>query len=87
MSQWEHPCARFHKRSEFQPNLDEQTTALLRVIIYTMDNTTFGGQVPTVPQWTGPPPTIVQVQVILFASLSASLFSTFLAMLGKQRLD
>jgi len=42
---------------------------------------------PTVPQWSGPPHTIVQVQAILLASLTASLFSAFLAMLGKQWLN
>ena len=52
-----------------------------------MDNTTFGGDIPTVPQWTGPPHTSVQVQAMLFASLAASLFSAFLAMLGKQWLN
>jgi len=52
-----------------------------------MDNTTFGGNVPTVPQCTGPPHKIVHVQAILFASLAASLFSAFLAMLGKQWLN
>ena len=73
--------------SEFQPNLNEQTTALLRVIIHTLDNATFGGQVPAIPQWTGPPHRIVQVQVILLASLSVSLLSALLAMLGKQWLN
>ena len=52
-----------------------------------MNNTAFGGDVPTVPQWSGPPPTIVRVQAMLYASLSASLFSAFLAMLGKQWLN
>jgi hypothetical protein len=52
-----------------------------------MDNTTFGGDVPTVPQWSGAPRSIVQVQTILYASLTASLFSAFLAMLGKQWLN
>ena len=52
-----------------------------------MDNTTFGNEVPTLPQWTGPPSTIVHVQTILFASLSASMLSAFLAMLGKQWLN
>ena len=52
-----------------------------------MDNTTFGNDVPTLPQWTGPPPAMVHVQAILFASLSASLLSAFLAMLGKQWLN
>ena len=53
-----------------------------------MDNTTFGGDVPTVPAgWSGPPRTIVQVQAILYASLAASLLCAFLAMLGKQWLN
>ena len=52
-----------------------------------MDNTSFGGGVPTVPQWAGPSHTVVQVQAILLASLAASLFSAFLAMLGKQWLN
>ena len=73
--------------SEFQPNLNEETNALLRVMIHQMDNTTFGGQTPTIPQWTGPSHSAVQVQAILFASLCASLLSAFLAMLGKQWLN
>ena len=52
-----------------------------------MDNTTFGGQVPTVPQRTGPPSTIVHVQAILLSSLCLSLLSAFLAMVSKQWLN
>ena len=52
-----------------------------------MDNTTFGDNAPAVPQWSGPPHTIIQVQAILYASLASSLFSAFLAMLGKQWLN
>ena len=52
-----------------------------------IDNITFGNEVPTLLQWTGPPLAMVHVQTILFASLSASLLSAFLAMLGKQWLD
>ena len=73
--------------SELQPDPNEETTALLRVLIYKIDNTTFGNDVPTLPQWTGPPHSIVQVQAVLFASLAASLFSALLAMLGKQWLN
>ena len=74
--------------SELQPDPNEETAALLRVLIYKIDNTTFGNNVPTIPpQWTGPPHTIVQVQALLYASLAASLFSAFLAMLGKQWLN
>ena len=74
--------------SGLQPDPNEDTAALLRVLIYKVDNTAFGDNIPTIPQpWTGPPRMIVQVQTILFASLAASLFSAFLAMLGKQWLN
>ena len=73
--------------SQLQPDPNDETAALLRVLIYKIDNTTFGDTPPTLPQWTGPPYTIVQVQAILFASLAASLFSSLLAMLGKQWLN
>ena len=70
--------------SQLQPDPNEETAALLRVLIHKVDNTTFGDNVPSIPQWTGPPHTIVRVQAILFASLATSLLSAFLAMLGKQ---
>jgi hypothetical protein len=73
--------------SHLQQDPNDETAALLRVLLYKIDNTTFGNNVPTLPQWTGPPRTIVHVQAILFASLAASLFSAFLAMLGKQWLN
>jgi len=40
-----------------------------------------------VPEWTGPPRMVAQVQSILFSSLATSLFSALLAMLGKQWLN
>jgi len=52
-----------------------------------MNSTVFGDRVPMVPHWSGPPRTIIQVQAMLYASLAASLFSAFLAMLGKQWLN
>jgi len=73
--------------SHLQQDPNDETAALLRVLIYKIDNTTFGNDAPTLPQWTGPPHTVVQVQTILFASLAASLLSAFLAMLGKQWLN
>ena len=72
---------------ELQPDPNDETAALLRVLIHKIDNTTFGGDVPALPQWTGPPRRIIQVQCLLYASLSVSLFSSFLAMLGKQWLN
>ena len=72
---------------QLQPDSGDETVALLRVLLYKIDDTAFGNDVPALPQWTGPPRAIVQVQAILLASLSASLFSAFLAMLGKQWLN
>jgi hypothetical protein len=70
--------------SQLQPDPRGETAALLRDKI---DNAAFGNDIPSIPQWTGPPRPIVHVQAILFASLAASLFSAFLAMLGKQWLN
>ena len=53
-----------------------------------MNKTAFSDSIPTLPQpWTGPPRMIVEVQAILFASLAASLFAAFLAVLGRQWLN
>lgn len=74
-------------QSQLQSDPNSDTAALLRVLIYKIDNSTFGNDVPAIPQWTGPPTTAVQVQAILYASLVVSLLSAFLAMLGKQWLN
>ena len=74
-------------QSQLQSDPNDETAALLRVLVYKIDSTTFGNNVPPIPQWSGPPHTIVQAQAILYASLAASLFSAFLAMLGKQWLN
>ena len=72
---------------QLQPDPNVETAALLRVLINKIDNSTFGNNTPTIPQWPGPPRTAVRVQAILYASLVASLLSAFLAMLGKQWLN
>ena len=74
-------------QTQLQPDPNEETAALLRVLIYKIDNTTFSDNIPAVPQWSGTPHATVQAQAILYASLAASLFSAFLAMLGKQWLN
>ena len=73
--------------SRLQRDPGDETAALLRLLIYKIDNTTFGDDVPTLPQWNGPPRAMVHVQAILFASLATSLLAAFLAMLGKQWLN
>ena len=49
------------------------------------------GNAPTenaaISQWTGPDPTVVHVQAILYFSLAAPLLAAFVAMLGKQWLN
>ena len=61
---------------------------LLRIIAANLTS----GQAPTgsavaFPQWSGPDPTAVQLQSILYSSLAVSLFAAFIAMLGKQWLN
>ena len=71
--------------SQLQLDPGEETAALLRILIYKIGNATFIGEIPPLlQQWAGPPRTIVDAQNISYASLAASLFSSFLAMLGKQ---
>ena len=72
---------------QLQPDTGEETATLLRILIYKIDNTTFGNAIPTLQRWDGPPRSIVQVQAMLYASLTASLLSAFLATLGKQWLN
>ena len=74
-------------KSQLQPGPNDETAALFRILIYETDSITFGSDIPTLPQWSGPPRAIVQVQAILSASLAISLLSAFLAMLGKQWLN
>jgi len=56
----------------------------MRILIHTMNNSLFPDADPSAIAWTGPPPEIVTVQCLLYASLATSLFAAFLAMLGKQ---
>ena len=37
-------------QSQLQPDTGDETAALLRVLIYKIDNTTFGNDTPTLPQ-------------------------------------
>ena len=71
---------------QLQPDRGEETTELLRILIQTVRDPT-SSEIPPLPQWTGPSGTIVQVQSVLYSSLAATIFSAFLAMLGKQWLN
>ena len=60
------------------------TAAYMRILIHTMNNSLFPDADPNSATWTGPPSEIITVQSLLYASLTASLFAAFIAMLGKQ---
>ena len=60
------------------------TAAYLKILIHAANNSLFPDANPSSAAWTGPPPEIVTVQAILYASLATSFLAAFLAMLGKQ---
>ncbi|KAG1742564.1 hypothetical protein EDB19DRAFT_1907555 [Suillus lakei] len=70
------------------PNLSpapsDTTNALLMMIYHQLNNTTFPGQVLSLPSWDGPIWVTIWTQTLLYASLSASLLAALGAVLGKQ---
>ena len=70
-----------------QPDPNAETAALLRDPLQKFENVTLGTKVRIIPQWTGRSPSIVRVQSLPFASLAASIFAPFHAILGKQWLN
>jgi len=60
------------------------TAAYMQILIHAVNNSLFPDADPGAIAWTGPPPEIITVQSLLYASLTTSLFAAFLAMLGKQ---
>ena len=60
------------------------TAAYMQILIHAVNSSLFPNADPGAIAWTGPPPEIVTVQSLLYASLATSLFAAFLAMLGKQ---
>ena len=70
-----------------QPQLQQdpgsETAALLRVLIYNMNNSAFGGEVPQLPEWNGAPVILTVAQVMLYISLAATLMCGLYAMIVK----
>jgi len=71
-------------QSKLQPDPNEMTAAYMQILIHAMNNSLFPDANPDSVTWSGPPPEIVTVQSLLYASLATSLFAAFIAMLGKQ---
>ena len=72
-----------HINSLFQPGSKGRTFALLCDLVSWMGNLIYDNT-HTTPRWSDPPPAIIRTQVMLCASLTAFMFSAFIAMLGKQ---
>lgn len=69
---------------QLEPDSNDMIAAYMRILIHTANNSLFLDANPSNATWTGPPPQIVTVQAILYASLATSFLAAFLAMLGKQ---
>ena len=72
---------------QLQPDLNDQTAALLRALLLTLNHSTTETEttVPTIQK--DPPNKIVIVNCLLYASLLISLLAALVAMLGKQWLN
>jgi hypothetical protein len=73
--------------SSLQPDYTQFTYTVLTIIANTSLGHPPADLNAALPQWSGPNPTIVHVQSILYSSLAASLLAAFVAMLGKQWLN
>ena len=60
------------------------TAIYMRILIHAVDSSLYADVNPDSATWSGPPPEIITIQSLLYASLATSLFAAFLAMLGKQ---
>jgi len=68
---------------QLQQDPGEETAALLRVLIYNLNNSAFGGEVPTVPTFAGAPAILTVAQIVLYCSLAATLLCGFYALILK----
>ena len=74
--------------SNLQPDPNEQSAAILRAILLTLNQSAIPGETPTVPPVQQDPLSeIVTVTCLMYASLLISLLAAFVAMLGKQWLN
>ena len=60
------------------------TAAYMEILIHAVNSSLSPDASPDSVTWPGPPPEIITVQSLLYASLATSLFAAFIAMLGKQ---
>ena len=74
--------------SNLQPDPNEQSAALLRAILLTLNQSAIPGESPTIPPiQAGPASETITTTCLMYASLLISLLAAFIAMLGKQWLN
>ncbi|KAH7917568.1 hypothetical protein BV22DRAFT_987285, partial [Leucogyrophana mollusca] len=71
-------------QSSLGPDLTVTTNALLMQLVRTANATAFPGQNLDPPAWDGVGSTVIWIQSLIYASLSASLLAALGAVLGKQ---
>ncbi|KAH7918957.1 hypothetical protein BV22DRAFT_982258, partial [Leucogyrophana mollusca] len=71
-------------QSSLSPDPTATTNALLMQLVRTANATAFPDQNLDPPAWDGPCPTVIWIQSLIYASLSASLLAALGAVLGKQ---
>ncbi|KIJ42650.1 hypothetical protein M422DRAFT_170711, partial [Sphaerobolus stellatus SS14] len=69
--------------SSLRSNSNDTTNALLKLLIRTVDNSTFTNQ-EVLPTFNGPSSFVIVSQVLAYASLATSLLAAFGAVVGKQ---
>ena len=74
-------------QSKLEPDPNETTATYTRILIHPVNASLFPDADPGSITCTGPPAEIITIQSLLYASLATSLFTAFLAMLGKQRVN
>ena len=74
-------------KPHLRPDPHQKTFALLCDAAYELGRTTVCDNTPVAPQWTGPPPGVVQAQAMLYLSLTATIFSALIAIHVKQWLN
>ena len=75
-------------QSKLEPDPNEQSAALLRAILFTLNQSALPAETVTLPPiHEDPPSKIVTASSLMYASLLISLLAAFVAMLGKQWLN
>jgi hypothetical protein len=74
-------------QSDLKPDYNEMNHTLLKIVASAALGNIPTGSDAAFPVWNGPDSSVVRVQAILYASLSASLLASFVAVLGKQWLS